>query len=206
MPSNTPHQIVYVSGKGKLNAVDDEYIGGPANQLTGLPLYRGQIGSKLVLNHEEAAKMSDTSIGTLYGGMYRYVKTKAASSASPARGLAAFYASAADLEADTVTPDSPGAVDGCFAGVYISAPTKGQYCWIQTSGLASCKFQSSITRATPAVQDMVFITASANTFDQEEAATTVTVGMLARHVGIAAEVPVGAAIKLVELFERFVNY
>jgi len=205
MPSNTPHQIVNISGKGKLNAVDDQYVGGPVNQLTGLPFYRGQLGAKLAVDHEHAADLSDTSVATLYGGIYRYVQTKAGSTAAPARGLVAFYATAADVQADVVTPDAP-ANDGCIAGIYISAPTKGQYCWIQVSGLAGVKFRASITRATPAAQCMVYVQSGTNVADQIEDNTNITESVLRRVLGVAAETPVGAAIKLVELWERFVNY
>lgn len=205
MPDNTSHPIVNISGSGKLNAVDDQYVGGPANQLTGLPLYRGQLGAKLFVDHEDAAALSCPTVGTLYGGGYRYVQTKLASTAAPARGLVAFYATAADVQADIVTPDAP-AGNGCIAGIYINAPTRGQHCFIQISGLASIKFTNPITRATPAAQDMVFVRANDNVADQEEAATAVTVNMLARSLGIAAAAPVGGAISLVELWERFVNY
>lgn len=205
MPSNTPHQIVNISGKGKLNAVDDQYVGGPANQTTGLPLYRGQLGAKLALDHEHAADLSDTSVATLYGGIYRYVQTKAGSSASPARGLVAFYATASDLQNDIVTPDAP-TPNGCIAGIYISAPTKGYYCWIQTSGLAGVKFTASITRATPAAQCMVYVKAADNVAEQYDDATTITEAHLRRILGVAAETPVGNSVKLVELWERFVNY
>lgn len=206
MPANTPHQIVNIPS-GHLNDVDDVYIGGPANSLTGQAFYRGQLGAMLDLDHETALALSLTSVGTLYGGVYQYVQTKTGSTATPARGLAAYWASHDDIEDYIVTPDPPSSPYGCFAGVYIDAQTKGRYCWIQRSGLASCLFQATaLTRATPAAQSMVFVTNNAATFDQEEDATNVTVALLAKHVGIAAEAPVAGAISLVELFERFVNH
>jgi hypothetical protein len=189
---------------GYLNGSSHATRGGVVNSLTGSALIAGQLSTEIDVDHEMAAKLSKTSIGTLYGGRYKYVQTKAGSTAAPARGLIAFYATAADLKARIVTPDVPTNT-GCVAGVYISAPTKGEFCWIQTSGLASVKFTDSITRATPAAQDMVFVKSADNVADQEEGATTVTVNLLARCLGIAAEAPVAGEIKLVELWERFRN-
>lgn len=203
MPSNRTHQIVNLTGK--LNAIDDALIGGPGNVLTGLPFYRGQLGARLVLDHEDALAASCLTTGTLYGGEYRYVQTKAASTAAPARGLIAYYANATDVQNDVVTPDCP-AQGGCIAGIYINAPTKGQYTFIQTSGLASVLFTNPITRGTPAAQDMVYAKANDNVADQIEDNTAITDAILRRRLGVAAEAPVAGSIKLVELEERFVNY
>ena len=205
MPNNLVQQIEYIAGAGYLNTVNDAAIGGMVNTLTGAAYFGGQLGCRIAVDHATAAKLSDTAnVGTLYGGIYQYVQTKSGSSTAPARGLAAFFASSADLQSYIVTPDVP-TNGGCLAGFYISAPTKGYYCWIQIRGLAGVKFHSSITRATPAAQDMVYLTSGGGVGDEIEDATAITDAFLRRAVGIAAEAPVASEVKLVELWDRFLN-
>jgi hypothetical protein len=106
----------------------------------------------------------------LYGGIYQYMQTLSTSTASPARGAACFY-QAADLTGSVyrVSADAlpTAAIPTFYAGVFINAATKGNYCWVQTAGTLSVLFDSAITGAgTAGYPVTVKISASvASTFD-----------------------------------------
>src|SRR5438128_957939 len=124
-----PNRTSITGKNAALNQVNDTFVGGGDAAPGAHP---GQLGKTKRLTHAQAAQLSDTTIGTLYGGVYQYVLSKSGSTAAPARGLTTFWSSAANVIAYTVTPDSAGiADDGRYAGWYINAPSKGNYCWIQ---------------------------------------------------------------------------
>lgn len=183
----------------KLNDVNDSVAGGVLTSGTGTALTLGQLG-KTVEFADANEIFYDSSVGTLYPGKYQYVKTYASSSASPARGLIAFWYG--DPTNYVVTPD---AQDGEIAGIYINALTKGYYGYIQIEGIASVKFDSSQSQATPAVKDLVVQKSTANTADALIDSTTVTAGIAKRVLGIAYDAPVANTISRVELFEKFLN-
>lgn len=180
---------------GLLNTVNDAVAGGSVASGTGANPYAGQLGA--IAYFGPSTIRYDSSIGTLYEGWYQYVQFLSTSSASNARGQFVFWN---DLTNFIVTPD---ATDGQHAGVTLNVITKGNYGWIQISGLASVLFRSSITKATPAVKDLVVTTSGANTADILADATNLTSPLYKRVVGVAASTaPVGGAISLVELFQR----
>lgn len=191
-----------------LNTVNDAQPGVPlsTSEASGsiIQPYYGQVGKRLVCTYAMATKLSDTTIGSLYEGVYQYVLTKAGSTVAPARGGLCFWD---DYDAYTVTPDVSatssfgGDNSGLFAGVYLSAPTKGYYCYIQILGKASVLFASSITKTTPAMGDMVLVDGtSSNTGQVLADATGITGPTLKRAMGVALETPVAASIKLVDLW------
>lgn len=182
-----------------LNQVNDPAPGVPLASPSGsiVSSYPGQVGGILTLDAKTALKLSDTvNVGTLYAGLYQYVKFKADSTASNARGQVVFWS---DFDNFEVTPDAAAAMNGKVAGITLNAVTKGQYGWIQVAGKASVKF-GTVTKATPADGDLVVLTATpANTADAPEEATSVTSAVLKRAMGIALEAPVTDAVKLVLL-------
>jgi hypothetical protein len=184
-----------VRTSGKLNAANDTYPGG-GNASPGLA--PGQPGQILDLPTDDMALVeSDTSVGTLYAGKYMYVRTKSTSSASPARGLVAFVDTLSSFQ---VTPDNGGVAAGEaeIAGIYVSAPTKGNYCWIQVSGKASvqCK-TSSVTSNVK--NDTAVVTTTTNTVDGVADGTTMTSLKLKDKIGYFLEAPAADGIKLVML-------
>lgn len=180
---------------GLLNTVNDAVAGGSVSSGTGANPYAGQLGA--IAYFGPSTVRFDSSIGTLYEGWYQYVQFLGTATAAAARGLFAFWN---DLTNFIVTND---ATNGQHAGVTLNAVTKGNYGWIQISGLASVLFRATITKATPAVKDLVLTTAGANTADILADATNLTSVEVKRIVGVAASAaPVGGAISLVELFQR----
>jgi hypothetical protein len=195
MPSRFDQNHIIHLADPRLNKVDLVYPGESTVGDVGLTNFRGQIGARMVFGKDEVK--FDSTVGTLYGGIYQLVKTKAASTIAPARGLICFWDPASPHDF-IVTPDAPtGSAD--FAGVYLSAPTKGQYCVIQVAGIASVMgVASALTKATGAVGDLLFAAALA-TVDNIADATALTAVEVRKIVGIAIEAPVAATIKLVRL-------
>ena len=183
----------------KLNDVNDSAAGGVLTSGTGTAAALGQLG-KTVEFADANEIFYDSSVGVLYPGKYQYVQTRLASSASPARGLIAFWYG--DPTNYVVTPD---AQDGELAGIYINSLTKGYYGWIQIEGVASVKFDASQSQGTPATKDIVVQKSSANTADALAGATTITAAILARVLGIAYDAPVAGTVTRVELYEKFLN-
>lgn len=184
----------------KLNDVNDAVCGGSSSQGTGATLYGGILGIEIEFADNDI--FFDSAIGTLYGGIYKYVQTRAASSASPARGQIAFWY---DVDNYVVTADF---VNGEQAGVFLNSITKGNFGWIQVGGKASVLFRASITKTTPAAGDVVIVESTANVADDLADATNPTFGGatgIQLLLGIAIAVPVGGAISTVQLTSRFTN-
>jgi hypothetical protein len=170
--------------------------GGPVNFIN--QSYLGQLGKILVVDDAEASRLSLSSVGTLRAGAYMLVKTKSGSSASPARGIAAFWDTSANggVAGAVVTPDM--AATSSFAGIYINAPTKGNYCWIQVRGLVSLLCKTSSVTSNVIGDLCVFTGLTTNTFDGIADATDymTSAGAYKRVVGQWYEAPVADAIKL----------
>lgn len=179
----------------KLNAgTGDDTAGGPTNLGTGTDMYGGLAG--IEIEFQDGTVYSDTSVGTLYRGVYKRVKTLAAGGAG-VRGQVAFWSDADDA---VVTAT---AQDGNHAGIFLNTVTAGKWCWIQVGGLASVLFRADITKATPAIKDVVVVTSGAATADVEDDATAYTNLIYKRILGIAEEAPADGLVKIVELLDRF---
>jgi hypothetical protein len=181
----------------KLNVVSDPVCGGSNNFGTGATLYGGIRGIEIEFKDDQV--FYDPTVGTLYGGVYKYVQTVAAAdrTTAPARGLIAFWYNDDNF---VVTAD---ATDGNQCGVFLNAITSGDWGWIQVGGDASVLFSEAITKATPAVKDVVVCDSGLDTADVESDSTSYTNLIYKRILGIAKEVPVAGAISVVELLDRF---
>jgi len=168
----------------------------------------GLAGATWFAGEIEAVKCSDTVIGTLHTGWYRLVQTKAASTAAPARGIPCFYDAAGatnpGIQNSLVTPDTSAAIEGNYAGVYVSAPTKGNWCVIQVSGLMTCKYRATVTDKT--IGNLVILVTNTLTFDAlGDAGTINTAGGAAgvkNVIGTAYDTPTDAGLKLVMAWAR----
>lgn len=184
---------VFIPPKG-LNAGSFAKIGNSTDELG--ERYPGLLGATLVVDDKGAAKYSDTSVGTLYNGVYQLVKL----TSNIVRGqIVNWDTNSANGMADfEVTGNS--ALDTMFkAGVAICAGTSGEYCWIQVAGLASCKYAGTVTDAT--VGNLVVQTSgtdeTVNAIADGDAFATAL--LVKRLVGIAYELPVVNSFKKVIL-------
>jgi hypothetical protein len=190
-----------------LNDVNDSVAGGALVSVpAGAPSpaqSQTQIGDRIVLDEATASALSDTTVGTLYGGVYMYVGTIAAASITqaPARGLLAFWRSnelpGGATDSYLVTPDaqSSTSIPSYIAGIFISALTKGNYGWIQVAGVASVQFDSSLTASATGITVSAKVSPGlASTADAGVALTTTT---LAFVLGVAIGSPISSTISSV---------
>lgn len=137
-----------------LNDVNDSAAGGAIVSLpSGAPAPQSsqtQVSDRIVLDTATALALSDTTVGTLFGGIYMYVATKSNMTATPAVGLLAFWDTSVGDSNYQVTCDESGSQGAnLIAGIVINAVTKGNFCWIQIGGKATVKFRAVLT-GTPA--------------------------------------------------------
>lgn len=146
---------------GYLNTVDDLYPGGG----TATNKFGGQLGARLALDTAQAAQLSKTTTGTLYSGVYQYVKLKAGATV-PVRGAAVFWDNAdPDGDGFTVTQveNTTTLTAASLAGIWLNPDaTAGQYTWIQIAGIATVKYVATIT-GTKATGRPVFISIAGTT-------------------------------------------
>lgn len=188
---------------GKLNAINDAVAGGSASAGTGAALYASQLGARINLSDAQIAALTYTTTGTLYGGIYQYVNFLSSATASPIKGLIAFWSTDATF---IVTNDEPTGVAD-WAGIGLNTVTKGNFGWIQTAGKATIKFRAAITKATPAIGDLVICAAAGAGADVATAdvladATALLSTTVRRVLGNAIAAPVSGTLTTVRLWPR----
>ena len=130
---------------GTLNSVDDVEVGASVASAVQ-PRFGGFLGSIVRLSHAQALIMSLTSVGTLYGGEYQYVKFSAAA----AIGDYCMWDVAANngITDYEVTATTTLEGEGFGAGFALRTMTAGRYGWLQRAGLASARCAASVTTTT----------------------------------------------------------
>lgn len=175
---------------------------GKSVNTSGLPgtSYGGLLGKIIIVDDIEASRLSLTSTGTLRAGAYMLVQTKLTSTASPIRGTACFWDTNANsgFAKRIVTPDISATVIGDFAGIYTDAPAKGNYSWVQISGLATLLCKTSSVSSNLIGDLCIFTGLTTNTFDGIADATDffTSAGKFKQVVGSWEEVPVADGLKL----------
>ena len=171
---------------GKLNTVNDTYIGGG----TASDRYPGMLGQRVELSEVEAQKMDSA----LHAGVYQYVKFKAGTTASNAKGQGVVWS---DFDAFEVTPDVTAALSGLFAGVTLNAVSKGSYGFIQVEGVATLLCDGTVGGTTAG--DLAVLKSDEAVFQaiaDATAASTDTALEVKRIVGTFIEAPANDGLKL----------
>ena len=156
-------QILRLSAGSLNSGSGDSVIGDASTPLgPGVSKYQGQLGRTIWVPPDQV--IYDSSIGTIYGGWFRYVKLRAADAANAIIGHLAF----ADVTITDwqkmyqVTQDEDlgaSGVAGRFcAGVFINTLGYGNYWLIQIGGVVPVKFRGTIT-PTPVVGSGVYAAA-----------------------------------------------
>ena len=186
---------------GMLNRVMD-----PIPGMSGTPLgppsagWGGMLGQDFEITDADALMMSDPLIGTLYGGVYRYVKFRAADVANTfKRGMVVLADSAAafqvtSTEALATAYGIAGVVINPTTGVYAVVP--GNWGWIYCGGgKVACQFKAALTAAAAVGNQVQWSAAGAGadngTVDNLLIATA---GPTGKYIGQAESLPVAGAI------------
>jgi hypothetical protein len=156
------------------------------------------------LETAEALFYSDTTLGTLFAGVYQYVRLDPACPVSAARGDAAFIANPANAGNFLVTADSTVAANLNFVcGVFLGPLTAGNYGVIQIAGLASLQFVTNVTNNANA-QPVKIVNQAGHGYGEQlntdfSAPTVATMTPYLAAGMIAAELPVDNTITRVWL-------
>ena len=192
-------------GNRFLNSTNDTVSGGQIVSLpsgvTGPAVSQTIPGDRIVLDDATAAALSNTAVGTLFGGVYMYVGTLSTATLAPTRGRFAFWRTnelpgGATL-AYTCTSDAQptAAIPSYIAGVFINAITAGNFGWIQVAGTASVAFDSSLTASAQGIP--VSAKVSPGLSSTADAGVALTITTLAFQLGVAIGSPISSTISSV---------
>lgn len=201
--------IAIFAGNAYLNNTNDPAPGKAiaSSGYTFVIPYQGILGKLVRADHAEALLLSDTvNIGTLYGGVYQYVKAVTAL----ARGQVVAW----DVLANTgftdyeVTSTITLPHEGFLAGFALNTVTSGNYCWIQTDGLATALCKATVTTTT--VGTIAVQQTTTNTVDSiaDATGTYISGGALGlkQIVGAWYEAPANGALKRLVMQNFCKNY
>lgn len=224
MPSNFTKQLQQISsvGGGFLNGgAGDTIVGGA---LTGVPTgvqatqgIQDIPGDRIVFGMADALALSNTSVGTLYGGMYQYVTTYVSSVGTPTINRGLFWRTASASNTYTVTPDESGNLGADYwAGLSINTLVAGNSWWMQMAGKAMGLFRAVLTGVTPAAGCAVYFAAAGagadlgtlDCFAGNAANPTYNdvQHMQNLYVGVAATAPVAATASVIEMDLKRVRF
>lgn len=183
---------VFIPPKG-LNGGSFAKIGNSTDELG--ERYPGLLGATLVVDDAGALKYSDTTVGTLYNGVYQLVKL----TSNIVKGQLVFWDTLANNGIDEFEVTGTATENTLFrAGVAICDGTSGEYCWIQVAGLATCKYAASTqTSAGRLVLQSANNAGTVTAVADNAAFATAAVVLL--QVGIAYEAPTVNGLKQVIL-------
>lgn len=196
---------------GALNKVNDASVG----QLTAslgprASRFSQQLGQGLWFDDNNVP--FDASMGTLYGGHFRYVRLSASATTPVAVGQILFWDTLTNAVNNLfqVTTAESGSTDTAMlsAGICLNSGwSAGNYSWVQDHGPCYVKFRTTLT-STGAAGSRVYAAAAgagsdlgtADVVDSGGAATIANVSqLLGRFLGVAQEAPTGGALKRVYL-------
>jgi len=193
----------YLSAK-YLNDVNDALQGGQLTSMpTGFQQFQQNVpGDRIILDDATALALSDTAIGTLWGGIYMYVNTLS-SGGTPAVGTLAYFTganvgSASPAYQVTSTAQPTTLVPTQVLGVFINVITAGNLGWIQVAGVAGVLIDSTAAAVTSG--GTVIAKASAvvaSTSDNLTSGTAVTALIAGSILGISlATVTTSTVVKV----------
>lgn len=177
---------------GNIRTVNDAQPGGAS--LDGNGRAPGQVGQIMELSEYEAQKMDSL----LHSGKYQYVKFESGTTNANGRGQVVEYATAAKEALFTVNPDVTTAGLARPAGIALSIVGKGNYGFIQVSGLATALCKGTVTTTTDGTI-AVYVADTLGVVDSLADATATTNLQTKSIVGTFAEAPANAGLKLVNM-------
>jgi hypothetical protein len=186
----------YLSAK-YLNDVNDSLQGGQLTTMpTGFSQYQQNIpGDRIILDDTTAYALSDTAVGTLYGGIYMYVNVTWTTTAAAVGGIAFFTGASVGSAAASGGPSTAYQVTGdaqatttlpaMIAGIFINAITKANLGWIQVAGVAGVLFDSTITSTVLGSLVVAKATAVVASTADNTTTTTITAALAAAIIGVS---------------------
>lgn len=179
-----------------LNDVNDSVSGGAVVSVpSGAPSAQAsatQPGDRIVLDDASALALSDTTIGTLYGGVYMYVGFTTTTRAAVKGGIAFWTATNLGNGTYTVNGDAQPStsVPTYIAGIFINVITTAYFGWIQVAGIATVLFDSATLTAIAAGNTVSAKISASTASTADVGATGGATATLAAQLGVAIGAPV----------------
>ena len=199
--------IIRIPG-GAINTVNDTVIGGdPVGTSTSQSAVGGQLGKYLTL--DDSQLIYSAAMGTVYGGMFQYVRLAAAASAVVVGQIVFWDISVADNLYQVTTSEAGSTTGAQFrAGIVLNSDwDAGNYGIIQVLGPTFVKFRATLTQA-GAVGSAVYCAAAGAGVDNGFADVIGTANptlfsdvalMQNRYIGAAIQQPTNGGLKLVNV-------
>lgn len=192
---------------GTINTVNDVLIGqtGASNGGPARSHFGGQLGKWVDLDDDNI--IFDSTIGTVYGGQFQYVRL-AAGSAQPVRGQLLFWDNTVALNlfqvsaTENVSSTSPSTL---IAGAVLNPNwTPGYYGIMQILGPVAVKFRATLT-TTGAIGCPVYACTAGGADEglADVLTTDATAVINATYLGKAVGQPIGGALSVVDLVPQF---
>lgn len=186
---------------GLLNTVNDTVIGGGGTGASGSSKFSGQLGRTIWFSPDRIGNMFSTTVGTLYGGRYRYVRMRDGDDDSPAVAVGQILFWDTTLTSwqtlyQVTRSESLSSVSNALmiAGIYLGGFTGGNYGWIQDLGMVPIRNRAVLTVA-GAIGSPVYAAATGNTGSDQGTLDTLTTDSTAlanaRYLGNATTAPTG---------------
>lgn len=193
---------------GRLNTVNDSVVGGQAS-IGSRSKFAGQLGKHLWVGTENIAQMFDSTVGTLYGARYRYVRMRATDDDSPVLDVGQIlfwdtqvtnWRSAYQVTRDENLSSTDNAV--MIAGIYLGGFEPGNYGFICDFGPCNVMARAVLTAA-GAPGSRVYAAGTGDIGSDQgtmDVLTTDSTSLAnARYLGVAVVTPVGATATQVVL-------
>lgn len=193
---------------GAINTVNDTVIGNyPVGTNESQSAVQGQLGKQVVL--DDSQLIADSAMGTVYGGMFQYVRLAAAASAVVVGQIVFWDISVADNLFQVTTSEAGSTPGAQFrAGIVLNSDWEaGNYSFIQIMGPTFVQFRAALTVA-GAVGSACYCAAAGAGVDNGFAdvigtADPATFGdvslMQTRYLGAAIQAPTNGGLKLVNI-------
>lgn len=192
---------------GAINKVNDAVVGMPGAPMgPGISKFSGQLGNGWYM--DDGQILFDSTMGTVFGGHFRYVRL-AAAAAAVVVGQIVFWDTVANAANNLfqVTTAESGTTDVAMnsAGIVLNSGwSAGNYSIIQDEGVIFTKFRATLTAA-GAIGSRVFCAAAggadlgkADVIDSANPALFSDVSkLLGRYLGIAQDAPTNGGLKRV---------
>ena len=195
-------QIVRIT-TGRLNTVNDTFIGGEG-KIGSISRFAGQLGKCVWFAPDQITGMFDSSVGTLYGGRYRYVRMRDGDDDSPAVGVGQLLFWDTTLTNwqtlyQVTRDENLSSVDNAvmIAGIYLGGFTGGKYGFIQDLGMVPVRFRSVLTTA-GAIGSRAYAAGAGDLGTDQGTADVLTTDSTslanARYLGNAVTAPSGGSL------------
>ncbi len=210
MPSGWDSKILTITNGTGMNRINDASPGMSVSSGTGQIKF-DTLGGRIILGPDEV--LYDTSIGTLYGGIYQYIGQRLTDATAGAIGLLCFWDPTVTEDLyqvstlETIGGTAGGLTANYFAGCFLNTLTLGNYGFIQIAGKATVKFRSVLT-GTAAIGSSVYAAGAGAGADNATADTLATAAaptfaqvaqMQQRYIGQAEAIPVAGAASIIQM-------